>query len=252
MNCIICGNQVQENSIEHIVPESMGNKHYTLELGSICRTCNNSFSSFEQRALSDGILAMARPIGAHLTKKKKPAKGQSHGIRFEGNPNSIENRVTVFGLNEDNVQEVKPDGSVVVTIQDFEKNVVPVCKLILKIGLESLYQSQRKIFNSTDLSLVKNYLDKKSNVDWPLVTTALKPADFISIPRFRDKLALKKIKCEIRYKNVNAQTLLINFRYNFLSYLVNIVDRNVDWVDEYKAKDPTIGIYSIPKQKSRS
>ncbi|RZK66334.1 MAG: HNH endonuclease, partial [Pedobacter sp.] len=98
MNCIFCDKLVVENSIEHIIPESLGNKHYILQIGSICRVCNNLFSKFEAKALSIGILAMSRPIAGYATKKGRPAKGQSHGIRFEGNGSYIGNRVTVFGL----------------------------------------------------------------------------------------------------------------------------------------------------------
>ncbi|GAA3976590.1 HNH endonuclease [Mucilaginibacter dorajii] len=248
MDCIICNKPVIKNSLEHIVPEGLGNKSYTLDLGAICGVCNNSFSNFEAKALSNGILAMSRPMAGIQTKKGKPAKGTSHGLSFEGNKNYTANQVTVFGLTEDNVLEIKEDGSYVVNVPDFEKNEVPVSKLLLKISIEALYQSQRALYRKTDLQEVRTYLDKKSNVDWPFVTTKLRPSDFKSVPRFQDKLYLKKINCEILYKIINPQIFLINFRYKFLSYLINIASRDMSWIGPYQELDNTLGIQLLKKK----
>ncbi len=46
MKCVFCGeNSEDSKSVEHIIPESMGNKKYTLPRGCICDKCNNYFSS---------------------------------------------------------------------------------------------------------------------------------------------------------------------------------------------------------------
>jgi hypothetical protein len=186
------------------------------------------------------------------TKKGKPAKGESHGLRFEGNKDYTENQVTVFGLTEDNVLEIKEDGSYVVHIPDFDKNEVSVSKLLLKISIEALYQSQRALYRKTDLQAVRTYLDKKSNVDWPFVTTKLRPSDFKSIPRFQDKLYLKKIQCEILYKAISPAIFLVNFRYKFLSYLINIASRDMSWIGPFQDLDNTIGIQLYKSKKGVS
>jgi hypothetical protein len=251
MDCIICSNPVTKNSLEHIVPEGLGNKFYTLDLGSICGVCNNSFSKFEAKALSSGILAMAKPMGGYATKKGKPAKGESHGLKFEGSKDYTENRVKASGLTKDNVIKVNPNGSFEVHVPDFDKNEVSVSKLLLKISIEALYQSQRPLYRTTDLLDARTYLDKKSNEDWPFVTTKLKPADFTSVPRFQDKLNLKRIQCEILFKIISPRILLINFRYRFLSYLINITNRDMSWIGPYQELDNTIGV-QLHKNKKRA
>lgn len=43
--CIFCGNDSSNSkSVEHIVPESLGNDKWILERGIVCDKCNNYFS----------------------------------------------------------------------------------------------------------------------------------------------------------------------------------------------------------------
>lgn len=45
MNCIFCENETStDRSIEHIIPESLGNKDHTLPRGVVCDKCNNYFA----------------------------------------------------------------------------------------------------------------------------------------------------------------------------------------------------------------
>jgi hypothetical protein len=53
MNCIFCyENSDASKSVEHIIPESLGNDRFTLPKGYVCDKCNNYFSrTFEQQLL---------------------------------------------------------------------------------------------------------------------------------------------------------------------------------------------------------
>ena len=56
--CIFCGNDSKDSkSVEHIIPESLGNKDLILEKGVVCDKCNNYFASkIEEPVLSlDGF-----------------------------------------------------------------------------------------------------------------------------------------------------------------------------------------------------
>ena len=45
MRCLFCKKDSDETkSIEHIVPESLGNKSFVLPLGYVCDKCNNYFA----------------------------------------------------------------------------------------------------------------------------------------------------------------------------------------------------------------
>lgn len=245
MTCIFCETEFTENSLEHIVPESLGNKSYILVSGNICRSCNNLFSKFEEKSLGKTMLAFERTRLGIITKKGNPAKGISNGIGFKGHPKFTKNRVTVSGLNEENIESVNEDGSINVRILDFDKSEMATSKLMLKIGLESLFNSQRKIYNKYDFTALKKYLTNKENNDWPLMTTKKLPQNFISIPRFSDKHNLNKIRCELKLLELNSNTLLFNFRYSILSYIVNLTNRDISWAKEFLDDDNLANLYPV-------
>jgi len=71
MNCIFCHN-VSDNSksIEHIVPESLGNKHTVLWRGAVCDKCNNYFATkIEKELLKQPYFISARHRNIIKTKK---------------------------------------------------------------------------------------------------------------------------------------------------------------------------------------
>ncbi len=50
MNCIFCKNDsTNSRSVEHILPESLGNKEHTLPKGVVCDSCNNYFATKIER-----------------------------------------------------------------------------------------------------------------------------------------------------------------------------------------------------------
>lgn len=54
-NCIFCGrNSEDSRSIEHIIPESLGNKELILERGIVCDKCNNYFA----RKIEEPVLSL--------------------------------------------------------------------------------------------------------------------------------------------------------------------------------------------------
>lgn len=52
MKCIFCHRDHEDQTIEHIVPRSLGNLHYILPRGKVCGSCNNRFAKYEQRVLN--------------------------------------------------------------------------------------------------------------------------------------------------------------------------------------------------------
>ena len=106
--CIICDSKNDSKSIEHIIPESLGNQHYTLEKGELCDKCNNLFSKFENKALSNSVFLMERARFAVKTKKGKTAKGKIDNLEIEGNKKFKKNHVEIKGLNNDNFKNYNP------------------------------------------------------------------------------------------------------------------------------------------------
>lgn len=52
MKCIFCHRDHHDQTVEHIVPRSLGNLHYILPKGKVCGQCNNRFAKYEQRVLN--------------------------------------------------------------------------------------------------------------------------------------------------------------------------------------------------------
>ncbi len=62
MYCIFCKRDSTGScSVEHIIPESLGNEEHVLPPGVVCGACNNYFaSSIEQAVLESGAFKIAR------------------------------------------------------------------------------------------------------------------------------------------------------------------------------------------------
>lgn len=50
--CIFCKQSDRLESVEHIVPRTLGNLHYVLPKGIVCMHCNNRFGQIENRVVS--------------------------------------------------------------------------------------------------------------------------------------------------------------------------------------------------------
>lgn len=76
MNCIFCHKDSSTSkSVEHIIPESLGNKSHILPKGYVCDECNNYFArKIEKILLEQPYFVSARFRNEVLTKKNKPVK----------------------------------------------------------------------------------------------------------------------------------------------------------------------------------
>lgn len=76
MQCIFCHNDsTASKSVEHIIPESLGNKHHFLPKGYVCDDCNNYFAvKIERELLDQPYFRSMRFRNEIQTKKGKPVK----------------------------------------------------------------------------------------------------------------------------------------------------------------------------------
>ncbi|PHR42919.1 MAG: hypothetical protein COA32_16970 [Fluviicola sp.] len=212
----------------------MGNQSYILEVGDICDSCNNRFAKFEQKALSNTILAFERAKLGVQTKKKKNVKGEIQSLKFEGDKNYTKNKITLF-QHERSLLRPSDKGNNLFELEvpSFDKSPVPTSKLLLKIGIESIYKSRRKLYNLYNFKELKEYLRNESNKDWPFITNTIQVSESIDIPRYTDKYNLTKIKCKLKVKERNNSTLIFNLKYGSISLAINLLSRNFDWIKEY-------------------
>jgi len=91
--CIFCKKDARDaRSVEHIIPESLGNEEHTLPPGIVCDSCNNYFaSSVEQPVLETGYFVTSR-FNALIPNKRRrmpslsgillPGYQANQGVRF--------------------------------------------------------------------------------------------------------------------------------------------------------------------------
>ena len=58
--CIFCQSSDHFETVEHIIPRSLGNLHYILPKGTVCSNCNNKFAHFENRVVSSAMFLEER------------------------------------------------------------------------------------------------------------------------------------------------------------------------------------------------
>ena len=243
MSCIFCGS-VGPFSEEHIVPESLGNRSYTLPKNSLCSECNNKFSKFEGKALSESIYLMERARMAIPTKRNKPASGVVDGVNIRGDEHLTMGLVTIGNLKEEQIENIDPvTGQMDILIKGFDHTYNAMAKLLLKMGYESLYTSQRKLFLKNDFSGLLDFIFRRDSREWPFISCQFAHQGFTSLPRQMDKVNLKRFRCQLLYKEYNDESLLFKFSYGAVDAIINLISRNSSWIPEYMSLDKFPQLY---------
>lgn len=244
MNCIFCDIENKAKAREHIVSQSFGNEHYVMQKGDVCDECNNKFSKFESTAMTNSVFIMERARFGIQTKKGKTAKGQINDLKIEGHYEFKKQHLTLNGLSEEDIKNIDPrTGIGKIVIPSFDKSEVAVSKLVLKIGLESIFTSQKKIFKKYDFSELKNYLTSKSQEEWPFLTTNIELEKFTSVPTYTDKYKLTQNHCELKFCEVNPNTLLFKFKFGAIPITLNLLNRNLDWIMNILLQEKITSLY---------
>ena len=244
MKCIICDSENTAKSIEHIVPESFGNKKYMMKRGTICDNCNSRFSKFEGKALSNSIFAVERARFAVPTKKGKNVKGKIGKFKIKGDEKFRKQHLTLQGLEKKDLKNYDPEkGTHQIRIESFDKSEVATSRFLLMLGVESIYKSKNKIYQKYDFSELKNYLTNITNKNWGFITNQGNPLYFTNIPQGRMLKYLKGIKCELKFNDEYEDELLFHFKYGGVGMTINLINRGLTWVDDYKEKYNKIFIF---------
>lgn len=245
-DCIICDIPNDSKSVEHIVSESLGNKDYVMEKSRICEICNNRFSKFEGKALANSIFAMERARLGIKTKKGRTTKGKIKEISVEGSKSFQKDLITIKGLNQENFRDFDPiNRTGYLIVHPFDKSEVATSKLLLKVGIESIFTSQKKVYKNNNFSDLKDYLKTASNKDWPFVTTDKELHDFIDVVKFTEKYNLGKKRIVLKYLQKDDKSLLFKFKYGGITMVVNLLNRSLGWIEEYNNHGFNFSVYPI-------
>lgn len=182
MRCIFCkSNSSGSKSVEHIIPESLGNKAHTLQKGIVCDSCNNYFGNKIEKVVLE--MPYFKSLRARLMISNK--KGKIPKISgFTKDKDIIEIR---YSTHRNNILEVvyKDDKTLksilnsnelyVPLISEPPQNDMYISKFLGLIALEALAQRVSSIENWQDdfvnhegLDDLRNYVRYgKGNTIWP-------------------------------------------------------------------------------------
>ena len=211
MKCIFC-KQISNKSvsIEHILPESLGNIDAILPPGLICDKCNNYFSrEVERPVLSSGIFRLLR------NDKQLPSK---------------KGKIPVFGDTE-NLD--LPDRRV-------------MGRFIGKVGIEALAQRTHKvkgwneeIVSKTELDELRDFVRFNKGVEsWPFAYRTLYPVNAV----FENKDQIFEVLHEYDLLYTRGHELYIILVLFGVEFAMNLGGRILDgyrkWLKENDWKSP--------------
>lgn len=165
MDCIFC-HSISDNSksIEHIIPESLGNKESTLWRGAVCDKCNNYFAiKIEKELLSQPYFISLRYRNFILTKKSRNVQDKvlfchPSGVNQANTEICIVNDKLVLSFAvDDQITKYLKEGKVKEVVSPIylepEPNNYTLSRFLTKCALEFfLFRMEMK--NATELSKV--------------------------------------------------------------------------------------------------
>lgn len=169
--CIFCDGSGPFNSVEHVVPASLGNDIVALGRGWVCDKCNHVISKFEREVLWNSIIGVERCRMGVITKKKKPAKAVTHGITWFAVPEKGRGVVAAeandWSKNPVLWKRGFAEGKIVMPLHD--ENCYYIAKFLLKIGVEVAEVGRRASHAELqgDFSDASKYVRGKDVSSWP-------------------------------------------------------------------------------------
>jgi hypothetical protein len=178
--CVFCHSSENFNSVEHIVPESLGNDCLVLEKGWVCDVCNNLFSGIENRVLSDSVISVQKVLLGKRNKKGRPGKSNFLGVTLHSVPDH-ERKIYVetesaeklfrYGINVNGRNQIR--------IPVHSDRCEDISKMLLKIGVE--LSAVGKHLGEGDFMFdpekAVDFLLGKNKIPWPYFM----PQDFIDV-----------------------------------------------------------------------
>lgn len=169
MNCIFC-KEISDNSksIEHIIPESLGNKTHILSKGIVCDKCNQYFAlKVEKKLLEQKYFTEVRHRNLIESKKRKIPK--SKGIiggevdilkTRDGRTEVVVENTKIFqGIMNGRIKHM-----IVPIIQEPEPNNKIMSRFLAKVAIESLAQTfypnkgwNEVLVKKVELNPLRNY-----------------------------------------------------------------------------------------------
>lgn len=185
MRCLFCKNDsTNSKSVEHIVPESLGNKSLTLPLGYVCDVCNNYFARKVEKPFMEmpDIKQMRFQLDVSNKKNRIPKINGilDNGVQMKLSKRNIKDEIVFFmEIEPVNIEKILNGNPFVFFTPAFTNDTTIECdktvsRFIAKIALEALVDRLKFNENSlTDLIDDNNFEDLRNHVrygkidSWP-------------------------------------------------------------------------------------
>ena len=258
MHCIFCKRDSSTSrSIEHVIPESLGNTEHVLEAGVVCDQCNNYFASnVEGPLLSDPYFRDQCSRAGILSKKGRPQRvhglhpqsrsiielvrhvdgsGISVGAAFEKDePRWVEAVLTRSGGRIYIPHPLAPDEAL---MSRFLAKVAVECLALRMIEANGDAQA---VVSEEALDSLREYARKgPPNPVWPFLRRSLYPADFTFAP---DGQEAYEVLHEWTFTVLGEEQIYFVLALFGIEYALNLGQRSIDtyrsWVNEHSQHSP--------------
>jgi len=258
MRCIFCKKESSSSkSVEHIIPESLGNKEHVLPCGVVCDSCNNYFSRMVEKPFLDSLyfryqrFSKAIPSkkgripnisGIHLQSLTKVdlCRGHDKSFCIESGEDTDEPRWIHSLLKHDK-------GTLIMPVAFPPKaNDYIVSRFVAKVGLAVLAQRGLKIPGALDEIIDKTELDGlRSYVRigspgkiWPYSQRSIYSPDIL----FSDGMQPFEVLHEYDILITDSFEYYIALAIFGIEYVLNLGGRELDgyrkWLKKNNGKSP--------------
>ncbi|MGA7193834.1 MAG: HNH endonuclease [Anaerolineales bacterium] len=237
MRCIFCKSDSSKSiTIEHIIPESLGNIEHTLPHGVICDNCNNYFSHEVEKPLLETEYFIYLRFQKRIFSKKgiiPRIKGfyLNAGSEVEFSRNNDE--IFVYPQNDHEIDKFiehldkDKKGTILIPVPP-EPNQYLMARFLAKIGLEVMAQrvldvpgGLNEIIDKPELDEIRNYArrgDPKKK-DWIFNKRKIYPEDAIF---YEDSYSQFDILHEYMLLYTPAQELYFVIAFFGIEYAINM------------------------------
>lgn len=251
MKCIFC-KEISNNSksVEHIIPESLGNKSHILKGGIVCDKCNNYFSiKIEKVVLEQSYFKNLRHRNLIFTKKRKlpPQKAFLVYEEQQNNIDIISSHSDILHINVENKQLFKliSDGIInkiyVPIINTPETHNLYLSKLLGKIAIEAFAEKikntenwNEEFINHEGFDELRNYVRFGKGKYWPYkMRKVYEEESRDNIKKKEDSETLLQTIHEYDFLYIENKYLYFICIIMGIEYTINVGDKSLEKYEEW-------------------
>lgn len=190
MRCIFCKkDSTRSRSVEHVVPESMGNTQWVLRPGIVCDTCNNYFSRKVERPFLD--MPAIRQLRFHQEIENKRGKVPPLGGIINSRYPALITRFPRYGLTgielkSEHFVEIskRRKGTLILPLEEHLPCDIRLSRFLAKVALEAMAgklsdypEGIDYICDEAQLDEIRRHARSGEIKEWPVNLRRIYPAN---------------------------------------------------------------------------